>query len=84
MVKNIPIFNFKNVYNFPFTKLMKKELGTVLAADICFSGTLIDLSKITEINNIREVILNKVPIESRALNLRVFELGFSLIKKPSN
>ena len=81
MVKDVPIFNSKNVYALPFTKLVKEELGTILPTNICFLGAFIGLSKITKIDTIKKAILNRVPKNSRSINLKAFELGFSLAKE---
>ena len=80
MVKDVPIFNSKNVYALPFTKLVKEEFGTVLPTNICFLGALVGISKIVSMDSIRKAILNRVPKSSGSINLKAFELGYSLIK----
>jgi len=80
MVKNVPIFNSKNVYALPFTKLVKEEFGTILPTNICFLGSLVGISKIVNTDSIKKAILNRVPKSSGSINLKAFELGFSLIK----
>lgn len=83
MVKNVPVFNSKNVYLLPFTKLVKEELNTVLPTNICLLGALVDIAidKIVNIDNIKKTILNRVPKNSGNINLKAFELGFSLANK---
>jgi len=80
MVKDVPVFNSKNVYIFPFTKLVKEKLGTVLPTNICFLGTLVGISKIVKVDSVKKAILNRVPKDSGSFNLKAFELGLSLIK----
>jgi len=84
MVKDVPIFNSKNIYIFPFTKLVKEEFGTILPTNICFLGTLVGISKIVKIDSVKKAILNRVPKDSGGINLKAFELGFSLAKAKEN
>ena len=40
----------ENVYAFPFTKIVREELGTTLPTNICFLGALVGISKIVNID----------------------------------
>jgi 2-oxoglutarate ferredoxin oxidoreductase subunit gamma len=79
-IKNEPVPDSENVRAFPFTKIVQEELGTALPTNICFLGALVGISKIVSIDSIRKAILNRVPKNSGGINLKAFELGFSLIK----
>ena len=49
IIKKMPVFDSKNVYLLPFTKLVKEELNTILPTNICFLGALVGISKIVKI-----------------------------------
>jgi len=70
----------EDVHAFPFTRLVREELGTTLPTNICFLGALVAISKIVNIDSIKKAILNRVPEKSGSINLKAFELGYSLIK----
>lgn len=80
LIKTKSIPDSENVHAFPFTRLVGEKLGTTLPTNICFLGALVGISKIVSMNSIRKVILNRVPKNSESINLKAFELGFSLIK----
>jgi len=80
LIKSESISDFENVYAFPFTRLVREELGTTLPMNICFLGALVGISKIVNMDSIKKAILNRVPKSSGSINLKAFELGFSLIK----
>jgi len=65
---------------FPFTRLVREELGTTLPTNIYFLGALVGISKIVSMDSIKKAILNRVPEKSGSINLKAFELGYSLIK----
>ena len=50
LVKNEFVVNSENVYAFPFTKIVREELGTILPTNICFLGALVGISKIVNID----------------------------------
>jgi 2-oxoglutarate ferredoxin oxidoreductase subunit gamma len=81
MVKDMPVFDSKNVYALPFTKLVKEELNTVLPTNVCFLGALVSISKIINPDSIKKGILKRAPKNSESINLKAFELGFSLAEK---
>ncbi|RXG62695.1 2-oxoacid:ferredoxin oxidoreductase subunit gamma, partial [Candidatus Atribacteria bacterium 1244-E10-H5-B2] len=58
----------------------REELGTTLPTNICFLGALVGISKIVSMDSIKKAILNRVPKSSGSINLKAFELGFSLVK----
>ena len=70
----------EDVHAFPFTRLVREELGTTLPTNICFLGALVGISKIVNMDSIKKSILNRVPKSSGSINLKAFELGFSLVK----
>jgi len=70
----------EDVHAFPFTRLVREELGTTLPTNICFLGALVGISKIVNMDSIKKAILNRVPKSSGSINLKAFELGFSLVK----
>lgn len=80
LIKKESIPDFKNLYAFPFTKIVREELGTTLPTNICSLGALVGISKIVSIDSVKKAILNRVPEKSGSINLKAFELGFSLIK----
>jgi len=80
IVKDMPVFDSKNIYPLPFTKLVKEKLNTVLPTNICFLGALVGISKIVNTDSIKKAIVDRVPKNSENINLKAFELGFSLAK----
>ncbi|MBA7609281.1 NADH-dependent phenylglyoxylate dehydrogenase subunit gamma [subsurface metagenome] len=80
LIKSESIPDSKNVHAFPFTRIVREELGTILPTNICFLGALVGISKIVSMGSIRKAILNRVPKNSGSINLKAFKLGFSLIK----
>lgn len=80
LIKNESIPDSENVHAFPFTIIVREELGTILPTNICFLGALVAVSKIVSTGSIRKAILDRVPKNSGSINLKAFELGFSLIK----
>lgn len=80
LIKNESIPDSENVHAFPFTIIVREELGTILPTNICFLGALVAISKIVNMDSIKKSILNRVPKSSKSINLKAFELGFSLIK----
>ncbi|HDK25967.1 MAG TPA: 2-oxoacid:ferredoxin oxidoreductase subunit gamma, partial [Candidatus Atribacteria bacterium] len=80
IVKDMPVFDSKNIYPLPFTKLVKEKLNTVLPTNICFLGALVGISKIANTDSIKKAIVDRVPKNSENINLKAFELGFSLAK----
>lgn len=80
LIKSESIPDSENVHAFPFTRLVREELGTTLPTNICFLGALVGISKIVSMDSIRKAILDRVPKNSGSINLKAFELGFSLIK----
>lgn len=80
LIKSESMPDSKNVHAFPFTRIVREELGTILSTNICFLGALVGISKIVSMDSIREAILDRVPKNSGSINLKAFELGFSLIK----
>ena len=76
--ESIPILKIS--YAFPLTRLVREELGTTLPTNICSLGVLVGISKIVSMDNMRKAILNRVPKNSGSINLKAFELGFSLAK----
>lgn len=80
LVKNESMLDSENVHAFPFTRLVREELGTTLPTNICFLGALVGISKIVSMDSIKKSISNRVPKSSGSINLKAFELGFSLIK----
>jgi len=80
LIKSESIPDSENVQAFPFTRLVREELGTTLPTNICFLGALVGISKIVNMDSIKKSILNRVPKSSGSINLKAFELGFSLVK----
>jgi len=80
LVESESIPDSVNIHAFPFTSLIREELGTTLPTNICFLGALVGIGKIVSMDSIRKAILNRVPKNSGSINLKAFELGFSLIK----
>jgi len=80
LIKSESIPDSANVHAFPFTRLVREELDTTLPTNICFLGALVGISKIVNIESIKKAILNRVPEKSGSINLKAFELGYSLIK----
>jgi 2-oxoglutarate ferredoxin oxidoreductase subunit gamma len=80
LVKNESISDSENVHAFPFTRLVREELGTILPTNICFLGALVGISQIVNIDSVKKAVLNRVPEKSGSINLKAFELGYSLIK----
>ncbi len=80
LIKSESIPDSENVRVFPFTRIVREELGTTLPTNICFLGTLVGISKIVCMDSIRKAILSRVPKSGRSINLKAFELGYSLIK----
>ena len=80
LIKSESISDSEDVHALPLARLVREELGTTLPTNICFLGALVAISKIVSMDNIRKVILNRVPKYSGSINLKAFELGFSLIK----
>jgi len=80
LIKSESIPDSENVQAFPFTRLVREELGTTLPTNICFLGALVGISKIVSMDSIKKSILNRVPKSSGSINLKAFELGFSLVK----
>ena len=79
-IKTESIPDSEDVHAFPFTRLVREELGTTLPTNICFLGALVGISKIVNIDSVKKAILNRVPEKSGSINLKAFELGFSLVK----
>lgn len=80
MVNDLPTFNSKSVYVFPFTELLKERLNTTLPTNIAFLGTLIGLTNLTPVRTMEKAILNRVPKGSGSMNLKAFRLGLELAK----
>ena len=80
LIKSEAMPDSGNVHAFPFTKIVREELGTTLPTNICFLGALVGISKIVNIDSVKKAILNRVPEKSGSINLKAFELGYSLIK----
>ncbi len=80
LIKSESIPDSENVHAFPFTRLVRKELGTTLPTNICFLGALAGIGKMVSMDSIRKAILNRVTKNSGSVNLNAFELGYSLIK----
>ncbi len=80
LIRSESIPDSENVHAFPFTRLVREELSTTLPTNICFLGALVGINKIVSMDSIRKAILNRVPKKSASINLKAFELGFSLIK----
>jgi len=80
LVKGESITGSENAHAFPFTRIVREELGTTLPTNICFLGALVGISKIVNIDSVKKAILNRVPEKSGSINLKAFELGFSLVK----
>ena len=80
-VREIPKLDTPHVYAFPFTKLLKERLNTVLPANICFLGNLIGLLPLVSVESLRAAVLHRVPKGSEELNLKAFELGLELARE---
>ena len=80
LVKSEFLPDSENIHTFPFTRIVREELGTILPTNICFLGTLVGVSKIVSMDSIKKAILNRVPKNSSSINLKAFELGYSLTK----
>lgn len=80
LIKSESISDSENVHAFPFTRIVREELGTILPTNICFLGALVGIGKIVSMDSIRKAILDRAPKNSGSINLKAFELGFSLIK----
>ena len=80
LIKSESIPDSENVHAFPFTRLVHEELGTTLPTNICFLGALVGISKIVNMDSIKKAISNRAPKKSGSINLKAFELGYSLIK----
>lgn len=82
LVKNIPIdINSKNIFKLPFNDTIQKKLGTNLPTNIAFLGALAELVDIIKHENLKNAIVNRVPKESKELNLKAFDIGMELAKK---
>ena len=80
LTKSEAISDSENIHAFPFTRIVREELGTTLPTNICSLGALVGISKIVSMDSIKKTILNRVPKSSGSINLKAFELGYSLIK----
>ena len=80
LIESDSIQENKNIYAFPFTEIVRENLGTTLPTNICFLGALVGISKIVSLDSMKKAILNRVPKKSSNTNLKAFELGYSLIK----
>ena len=81
LIQNIPSdINSKNVFTFPFNKEIKEKLGTTLAINMAFLGTLVELSNIVTPEYAKEAITRRVTKESKEVNLKAFDLGINLAK----
>jgi 2-oxoglutarate ferredoxin oxidoreductase subunit gamma len=82
LVKNIPTdINSKNIFKLPFNDTIQKELGTNLPTNIAFLGALAELLDIINHENLKNAIINRVPKDSKELNLKAFDIGMKLAKK---
>jgi 2-oxoglutarate ferredoxin oxidoreductase subunit gamma len=82
LVKNIPTdINSSNVFKLPFHDTIQQELGTGLPINISFLGALAELTDIVTPENLKEAISNRVPKDSKELNLKAFDIGTKLAKK---
>jgi len=79
-VREIPELDTQNAYAFPFTKLLKEKLNTVLPANICFLGNLVGLLPLVSVESLRTAILHRVPKGTEELNLKAYELGIELAR----
>ena len=81
LVKEIPSdINSKNVFTLPFNQVIKDKLGTTLFTNIAFLGALVELTDIVTPENVMEAITNRVPKESKEMNLKAFNIGRDLAK----
>ncbi len=80
MVKDIPPFDSRNVYAFPFTQLVKEKLDTTLPTNIAFLGTLTAMTDLIKLETMKKSVLNRVPPRFKELNTTAFELGIELAK----
>lgn len=84
LVKNIPSdINSKNIYALPFNQAIQEQLGTTLPTNIAVLGALAELTDILIPDNIQKAIINRVPRESKELNLKAFHIGMDLAKNAS-
>ena len=82
LVKNIPTdINSKNIFSLPFNQTIQENLGTNLPTNIAFLGALAELTDIVTLENIKEAISNRVPKDSKELNLKAFDIGMNLAKR---
>jgi 2-oxoglutarate ferredoxin oxidoreductase subunit gamma len=77
-VKEIPPFNSKNVYTFPYTQIVRDELKTTLPANIAFLGSLSALSDLVDKKTMKDAVLRRVPERFRDVNAKAFEIGYEL------
>ncbi|MBE3037132.1 MAG: 2-oxoacid:acceptor oxidoreductase family protein [Candidatus Atribacteria bacterium] len=80
LMKSESIADSENIHTLPLTRLVREELGTTLPTNICSLGALVGISKIVSMDSIKKAIVDRVPKNSGSINLKAFELGFSLIK----
>jgi len=81
LIKDIPTdINSKNVYKLPFSQSIQEELGTNLPANIAFLGALTTLTDIVTPDSLKDSITNRVPADSKEMNLKAFEIGMDLVK----
>ncbi len=77
-VEELPPFNSKNVFAFPFTKIVRDELKTTLPANIAFLGTLSALSDLVDKKTMEDAVLRRVPERFKDVNGKAFEIGYEL------
>lgn len=54
LIKSESIPDSENVHAFPFTIIVREELGTILPTNICFLGALVGISKIVSMDSIKK------------------------------
>jgi 2-oxoglutarate ferredoxin oxidoreductase subunit gamma len=81
-VKNIPMVEAK-VYEFPFTDIAIKKLGTSLPTNIMSLGFLVRLTNIVSEKSLKEAVKNSVKSQYVDLNMKALRLGFKLADESS-
>ncbi|HCX73040.1 MAG TPA: 2-oxoacid:ferredoxin oxidoreductase subunit gamma, partial [Candidatus Cloacimonas sp.] len=76
-VKSIPLVEAK-VYEYPFTDIAIKKLGTALPTNIMSLGFLVKITNIVSEKSLKEAVKNSVKSQYVDLNMKALRLGFKL------
>ena len=76
IVRQLP--PFKKIYNLPFTRAAREEIGTTIVANVISAAALVTISNICKQESFLNAVLNRAPKGTESKNEKACKIGFEM------